>query len=136
MIEYFYSKIKPELLLHVVVRARYSPTGRTDLINQYESLQASIINQPKGTTFKPHRHIWKEGPRIIIAQESWIVLKGKVKCTFYDIDNSILAEHVLNVGDLSITLEGGHTYTLLEDSLIVEYKTGPYQGQQKDKEFI
>jgi hypothetical protein len=36
-----------------------------------------------------------------------------------------------------ITLEGAHTYTILEnDTLVYEYKTGPYEGQELDKQFI
>ena len=32
---------------------------------------------------------------------------------------------------------GGHTYEILEsDTLVYEYKTGPYEGQKLDKEFI
>ena len=36
-----------------------------------------------------------------------------------------------------MTFRGGHTYTLLEDDTIVrEYKTGPYKGIDMDKVFI
>ena len=91
----------------------------------------------KDKTFKPHRHIWKERTRNIIAQESWIVIQGKVKCTLYDLDNSIIAERILESGDASFTLEGGHNYLILEDNtLVYEYKTGPYEGQALDKIFI
>ena len=48
-----------------------------------------------------------------------------------------VSEPVLEVGDASFTLEGGHTYTILEDdTLVYEYKTGPYEGQKNDKVFI
>ena len=40
-------------------------------------------------------------------------------------------------GDASFTLYGGHTYKILEqDTIVYEYKTGPYLGQTFDKEFI
>jgi len=43
----------------------------------------------------------------------------------------------LRPGDASFTLYGGHTYEILEDDTIVyEYKTGPYEGQKLDKTFI
>jgi hypothetical protein len=91
----------------------------------------------KGKTFKPHKHIWKERTRNVIAQESWIVIQGSVKCIFYDIDDQILATPILYPGDASFTLEGGHNYEILEnDTLVYEYKTGPYEGQQLDKQFI
>ena len=36
-----------------------------------------------------------------------------------------------------MTFRGGHNYLCLEDdSLVYEYKTGPYYGQKKDKVFI
>jgi hypothetical protein len=91
-----------------------------------------------GKTFKPHKHIEKERnyPNKI-AQESWVVIKGRVKCKFYDIDDTLIAEPILEAGDASFTLYGGHNYEILEDATIVyEYKTGPYEGQELDKVFI
>jgi cupin fold WbuC family metalloprotein len=91
----------------------------------------------EGKTFRPHKHIWKE-PSFdkMIAQESWVVIRGSVKVLFYDTDMTLLETHVLNAGDSSFTLEGGHTYEILEDdTLVYEYKTGPYEGQEKDKVF-
>jgi cupin fold WbuC family metalloprotein len=132
-----YSNVKPELLLHVIIRQEDFKEGRTDISGPYEFLQCALLNMSKGKTFKPHRHVWKEGPRQIIAQESWIVLSGKVKCLLYDIDNSLLAQPVLSAGEASFTFEAGHTYEIMEDgTMVLEYKTGPYQGQHKDKVFI
>ena len=68
-----------------------------------------------------------------IAQESWVVISGKVKVTYYDLDLSIVDEDILSPGDVSITLEGGHNYLFLEDSVVYEYKTGPYTGIENDK---
>ena len=54
-----------------------------------------------------------------------------------DIDDKIIARPILKKGDASFTLYGGHTYEILEDNtLVYEYKTGPYEGQKLDKEFI
>jgi hypothetical protein len=48
-----------------------------------------------------------------------------------------LTTEILHVGDASFTLEGGHNYEILEDNtLVYEYKTGPYEGQEMDKKFI
>lgn len=44
---------------------------------------------------------------------------------------------MLKPGDCSITLYGGHNYVSLEEhTLVYEYKTGPYLGQEKDKAFL
>ena len=92
----------------------------------------------KGKTFPAHKHITKDRHYSEqIAQESWVIIKGKVKCFLYDIDDTILSTPVLEAGDASFTLYGGHTYKILEDDTIVyEYKTGPYEGQSLDKVFL
>jgi|TARA_Y100000361_G_scaffold1329_1_gene1098 cupin fold WbuC family metalloprotein len=136
MIKY-YSKINPDKLLHIVVRKEDLIPGRVEVVPENNFIQCALLNMEKDKTFKPHKHIWKERTRNVIAQESWIVVQGKVKCTFYDLDNEILVEPILGPGDASFTLEGGHTYTILEDdTLVYEYKTGPYEGQKLDKLFI
>ena len=135
--EKIYSKHNPNHLLHMVVRKEDLIPGRQDIVPEEHFIQCSHLNMEKGKTFKAHRHIWKERTRDIIAQESWIVIQGSVRCTFYDIDDKVIAEPILNPGDASFTLEGGHNYTILEDNtLVYEYKTGPYEGQALDKTFI
>ena len=135
--ENIYSKVDPNKLLHVIVRKEDLTKGRNEVVPENNFIQCAILNMDEGKTFKPHKHIWKERTRDVIAQESWIVVAGSVRCTFYDIDDQIIAEPILYPGDASFTLEGGHTYTILEnDTLVYEYKTGPYEGQKLDKTFI
>ena len=132
-----FSKKDPNKLLHIIVRKSDIKSGRIDLVPGENFLQCALLNMENGKTFPPHRHIWKNRKRDVIAQESWIVIQGRVQCTFYDLDNSVLVEPTLNPGDASFTLEGGHTYTILEDNtLVYEYKTGPYEGQALDKIFL
>ncbi len=135
--EKIYSKQQPDKLLHVIVRKEDLTPGRIEVVPEDQFIQCALLNMENGKTFKPHKHIWKERTRNVIAQESWIVIQGSVKCTFFDIDDQLIAEPVLYPGDASFTLEGGHTYTILEDdTLVYEYKTGPYEGQELDKIFI
>ena len=135
--EKIYSKVDPLKLLHLIVRKEEITPGRQDIVPEENFIQCSILNMEKGKTFQPHKHIWKERTRNVIAQESWVVIQGSVKCIFYDIDNTIIAEPILYPGDASFTLEGGHNYFILEDNtLVYEYKTGPYEGQALDKTFL
>ena len=132
-----YSKIEPDKLLHIIVSKDEMTPGRTEVVSEEHFIQCALLNMEEGKTFKPHKHIWKNRKRDVIAQESWVVIQGKVMCTFYDIDDEIIATPILNPGDASFTLEGGHTYTIMEDdTLVYEYKTGPYEGQENDKVFI
>lgn len=132
-----YSKIEKTKLLHVIVKKDDLLSGREEIIPENNFIQCAKLKMNSGKTFKPHRHIWKTKFLDMIAQESWVVIQGSVKCTFYDLDDTIISEHDLQPGDASFTLEGGHNYTVLDDDTIVyEYKTGPYEGQVLDKKFI
>ena len=133
--EKIYSKIQPTTLLHLVYRGSEA-NGRTNIAPENEFLQLASIKMAKGTTFKAHKHIVLE-KTTSIAQESWLVIKGSVKCIFYDLDDKIIAEPILYPGDCSMTFRGGHNYLILEDDTVVyEYKTGPYLGIEMDKTFI
>jgi cupin fold WbuC family metalloprotein len=133
--EKIYSKTEPGTLLHLVYRLE-EMNGRTNISPDNEFLQLASIQMHEGQTFKPHKHITVE--KITnIAQESWLVIRGRVKCIFYDLDDTIIAEPVLLPGDCSMTFRGGHNYLCLEEgTLVYEYKTGPYLGQEMDKQFI
>ena len=132
-----YSKINPDKLLHIIIRKDDIKPGRVDIVPEEHFIQCSMLNLEKNKTFRPHKHIWKERNRNIIAQESWVVIEGSVQCFFYDIDDTIIETPILYPGDSSFTLEGGHNYLILEDNtLVYEYKTGPYEGQIFDKTFI
>jgi cupin fold WbuC family metalloprotein len=132
-----YSKLNPAKHLHTVYRLN-DITARNEVAEEHQFLQLATLRMDKGKTFRPHQHIWKLTPvEQIIAQESWVVIKGSVEVSFYDIDGVLLEKQVINAGDCSMTFEGGHTYLILEDDTVVyEYKTGPYQGQALDKVFL
>jgi cupin fold WbuC family metalloprotein len=137
--EKIFSKVEEGLLLHMIIRGNELSCGegRFDLIPPENFLQCSSLVLNAGKTFKPHKHVVHAGAREVKAQESWVVLKGKVKCIFYDIDDQIIAQPILNSCDVSFSLHGGHNYVILEDNtVILEYKTGPYLGQALDKQFI
>jgi len=125
------------LLCHLVYKFSDFTEARTELIDPDNFIQCSALLLQEGHTFKPHKHISKSGPSIVVAQESWCVIKGSVRVSFFDHFGNLLDESILRVGDTSFTLSGGHTYTILEDNTFVyEYKTGPYKGQELDKEFF
>ena len=131
-----YSKKNPSILLHIVTRLSDITHNRLDISPNNEYLQVSAFRMDNNKTFRAHQHI--ENIRTTdITQESWLVIKGKVKTLLYDTDGVLLHETILETGDSSITFRGGHNYECLEDDTVVyEYKTGPYLGQSKDKVFL
>ena len=132
-----YSKKEPNKLLHIINRMS-EINNRTNVSPEDQFIQLATMKLDSGKTFSPHKHIWKHQSKgSIIAQESWVIIEGKVRVHLYDIDDNHICDEIIEKGDCSITFEGGHTYTILEDNTIVyEYKTGPYFGQALDKVFI
>ena len=120
-----YSNVIENKLLHMVYFKNdldETRDFRFDVAPEDQFIQVSALRLEAGKTFRPHKHIWKEAPEPeVIAQESWCVLEGRVQAHFYDLDDSLLVEYVLEVGDISLTFEGGHSYTILEDARVYEY---------------
>ena len=81
--------------------------------------------------------ITKNRTDICRTQEAWIVLKGNVLATFWDIDDKVILETTLKSGDCAVVFRAGHSFEVLEkDTMLYEIKTGPYYGVEKDKTFI
>ena len=133
-----YSKIKKNKLLHIICNKNYlskMTNHRVDISNEKQFMQVATLLLKKNQTFLAHRHIWKV-PRFkkIIAQESWVILEGKVRMYVYDLDGTFIKSYLLNKGNFSITYEGGHNYkALTAKTKVIEYKTGPYEGVKRDK---
>lgn len=136
-----YSKVQSDKLLHIVHHLSPFESGdeeRKEIAPPQQFLQLCLLKVQEGRKFPAHKHIWKEPSYdSVIAQESWIVVRGTVKINFYDTDDTFLESEILEQGDCSMTFEGGHSYEILEPNTIVyEYKTGPYLGQKLDKVFL
>jgi 5-methylcytosine-specific restriction endonuclease McrA len=135
--EHVYSKVDPSKLLHIIYNLN-EVEDRIDLIPEDNFLQCSVVRKNAGKKFQTHKHIYKPIEFTEqIAQESWLVFKGKIKVWHYDIDDTLIHTKILSQGDMNITLFGGHTFEILEDDTIIcEQKNGPYFGQALDKKFI
>lgn len=139
-IESIYSRIDNSKLLHQYIALSKpgddSVFRRQNVSSESESLQLALIEMPEGHTFKAHKHIVfdRNMPR---PQESWVVIRGSVCVYYYDIDDTLIKTVHLSPGDSTITYEGGHNYkALCNNTIVYEFKTGPYMGQAKDKEFL
>jgi hypothetical protein len=131
-----YSNIDKEKL--ILSELKYSEISkyRTDLSPDREFLQVSGRKLKLGTKVPAHKHL-QVNRETDITQEAWIVLKGKIKGIFYDLDNAILYESTLTDGDCIVLYRGGHSLEVLEeDTVFYEFKTGPYFGVEVDKKEI
>lgn len=142
LIEIF-SNLEPKKLLHqafifdaTVEHESSNDFGRTDISPECESLQVAFLKLPLNKTFRPHRHIIHNRD-MPMAQESWIVIRGGVEVTYYDLDDTVLKTLQIGAGSCTVTYEAGHNYkALTHDTVVYELKTGPYLGVEKDKTFL
>lgn len=118
--------INEQLLDEVTRRAQNSPRRRMNL-NFHQSLDDKchrFINAVEpGADIPIHRHPEKE--------ESFVVLRGKIRITTYNDDGSIIEDHVISPteGRYGVNVEKNvwHTVEALEPgSVIFECKEGPY----------
>lgn len=136
MMHKVYSKVDPNILLHIAFRYNDITEQRQDISPNEEFLQISTFSLEYQKTFRPHKHIPCD-KHATITQECWIVLTGHVRVSYYDLDDTLLEQVNLGSGDLTVTFRGGHTYeSLTDDTRVYEIKTGPYSGQAADKVFI
>lgn len=103
---------------------------------EVDAIQVARMSYGKDKVVKPHLH--KYHPRSLdYTQECVIVIKGKITFSFYDKDKVFLDKVILNPGDLIVSFAGYHGMEVLEDGTVYfEIKTGPFIGNDGDKEFM
>lgn len=130
---YYYSKIDDKKIIFSLFKLCKFKENRIDFTPDTEYLQASCSLLNKNKKIQSHKH--KPNQRIInITQEAWLIFKGSIKAKFFDIDDSFLREIILKTGDCVVLFNGGHSFTTLEtDTILYEFKNGPYYGAIKDR---
>jgi hypothetical protein len=94
-----YSKLKKNKILHIIYNKNYFhriKSHRLDISSEEQFIQVATLLLKKNQTFLAHKHIWKV-PRFkkAIAQESWVILEGRVRMYAYDIDGSFIKSFLL-----------------------------------------
>ncbi len=132
-----YSKIKKKKLLHVFYKSKNN-FDRINLSPDNEFLQASVIRFKNKKIVRAHHHIKHEMIKTRRPiQESWILIKGNAKITYFDTNNKKIKKFSMKPGDISITFYGGHELEIQKkDTILYEYKTGPYKGNKKDLKYL
>ena len=126
---------KPLFLIEKFYKKR-KLSERHDLTDYNHFLQVSFLKLKKGKKVNPHSHL-NNFKNTNISNECWLVISGRLKVKFYDIDDTFVHEDILNKGDLSILFQGGHELSVLTDNTkIFEIKNGPYLGVDKEREYI
>jgi hypothetical protein len=118
-------------LLALILRSEFESEGIEFFTPSHFSQQLGYMNRPKGFTITPHIHNVVNRD-VELTQEVLFIKSGSVKMDIFDLNKILIKTCVLNKGDVVLLASGGHGFTMLEKSEIIEVKTGPHLGE-KDK---
>jgi mannose-6-phosphate isomerase-like protein (cupin superfamily) len=120
--------------LALILRRDYRAEGITFLTSGEYSQQLGYMNRPAGYEIPPHVHnpVARE---VRFTKEVLFVRSGRLRADFYGEDQRYLESTILEAGDVILLAFGGHGFTMLEPTEIIEVKQGPYVGDQDKTRF-
>jgi hypothetical protein len=120
--------------LAYIIRAAFLPDRTTFLTPPEFKQQVGYIVYLAGT--KIARHIHRPLERHLVGtSEVLIVKKGHCLIDIYNDDHELVATRELYPGDLMLMVGGGHGFRMLEDTVFLEIKQGPYTGVEEKERF-
>lgn len=122
------------LILSMIIRSTVTPT-KTNFVTPDEFYQqAGFIVYPAGGKIPSHVHKPIER-HLVGTPETLFVRKGKMEVCFYNDSHELKAKCILQTGDVLMLVNGGHGFTMLEDTILLEIKQGPYTGLVEKERF-
>jgi mannose-6-phosphate isomerase-like protein (cupin superfamily) len=117
-----------------VIRQNTRPENTTFITPPDAKQQVGFIVYPKGSAIR--RHVHKPLERHIIGMaEVLVVRSGHCQIEVYDENKEFITSRDLYQDDVVLMVGGGHGFRILEDTVLLEIKQGPYLGSD-DKELF
>ena len=120
--------------LAYIIRAGFAPDRTTFLTPDEFKQQVGFVVYPKGGEIA--RHVHRPLERSLVGTSEVLVLrKGRCLMDIYNDDKQLVATHELGAGDVMLMVGGGHGFRMLEDTIFLEIKQGPYTGIDEKERF-
>ena len=68
--------------------------------------------------------------------EVLMVLSGRCHLDIFDSNRARVATTTMTSGDVVLLVSGGHGFRMVEDTLLLEVKQGPYGGLNEKERFV
>jgi hypothetical protein len=120
--------------LAYIIRASVMPEKTTFLTPNDFKQQVGFVVYPKGGVIQRHVHRPLER-HLVGTSEVLVVKKGHAEIDIYDSDRTLVATRELRSGDVMLMVGGGHGFRMLEDTVFLEIKQGPYTGVDEKERF-
>jgi uncharacterized protein with PhoU and TrkA domain len=121
-------------VLAYIIRSEINPDKTTFLTPSDLKQQVGFIVYPAGGVIKRHVHRPLER-HLIGTSEVLIVRRGHCEIDIYDDERKLVASRQLRPGDIMLMVGGGHGFRMLEDTVLLEVKQGPYTGIDEKEHF-
>lgn len=131
LIEQIFYQDKP---LAYIIRGNFLPEYTTFLTPPDFKQQVGYIVYPAGGEIVRHNHRPLER-HLVGTSEVLIVKKGRCLIDIFSEEHSLVTTRELNEGDIMLMVGGGHGFRILEDTVLLEVKQGPYTGQEEKERF-
>lgn len=119
-------------LLGIIFRAAsVLPKGVHFFTDQDLHLQLGVIEREAGDEIAPHEHPPQDMVRYSRPAEVLIVQSGRIAVTFFSYSRELVETKELGLGDAVILLRGGHSVKFMEDSRVIEVRSGPFVPESK-----
>jgi hypothetical protein len=120
--------------LGYIIRSSFSPTQTTFVTAPEHKQQVGYVVYPAGGEVARHFHRPLER-HLIGTSEVLIVKSGRCLIDLYNDKRQLVATRELGPGDVMIMIGGGHGFRMLEDTVLLEVKQGPYTGIDEKEKF-
>jgi hypothetical protein len=120
--------------LAYIIRTELEPDTTTFLTDNSFKQQVGFVVYPKGATIARHIHRPLER-HLVGTSEVLIVKKGRCEIDVYNDARELVATRELRQGDVMLMIAGGHGFRMIEDTILLEVKQGPYTGIDEKERF-
>ncbi len=121
-------------LMALVLRAERRPERTTFVTPPELTLQVGQVVYQAGQEIARHVHLPVER-HIVGSMEVLLVQEGRCAVDVYTDDRQLVATRELRRGDVLVAVAGGHGFRVLEDTVLLEVKQGPYPGVAEKERF-
>jgi len=112
----------------LIIKADFNQDGLHFFTPGSFSQQVAYMKHPAGKKIVPHVHKLISR-QVLYTQEVLFIKKGKVRIDFFSSAREFLTSRILESGDVILLCGGGHSLVMLEETVMIEVKQGPYAGE-------
>jgi uncharacterized protein with PhoU and TrkA domain len=120
--------------LAYIIRAEMSPAKTTFVTPPEFKQQVGFIVYSAGGEIQRHDHRLLDR-HLVGTSEVLVVQRGRCEIDIYNDDRRLVATRELRRGDIMLMVGGGHGFRMLEDTVFLEIKQGPYTGEDEKDRF-